>query len=468
MNVFILFVCYCHLTINILTNASNVIEGENITVDDENTVNDTTVNDDNIIVNATPYNLDQSLRLSISNNLPDADIVLNHASLSWGYWRNGYNPTTVKKMSKLNIEVYGKIFSGYEGIVRYQVSTFGFFELYFESNHWDQKLHYNIKYSSDYVNYRAHVSVIEKSLIGKTELEITITYKNDITFFNVFIGADPQPYRQSPSFNVDPNDPSNGWFDINFRLATDVYNNHITKIKDSIHFGIVNGDLTEYGRQSQYFQFRDTWMKNIPIPFFNGLGNHDYENNVGDCFHIGSTTNDGCAISAVERMLIDINSKYRHMNNFVVDFEKNSGSLAYAFTYGNYQFVQLHNDPKYQVLLRDSFLNKVLDIKQSYEFLEKILSRNFLYNIISVHKPEVNYDERFIQLLQKYNVRVVLSGHLHETYTYIISDTNCRMFVNGALFNGEYSIASFTSDTLTMKSYNSSGQTMGFDEIIYF
>ena len=45
---------------------------------------------------------------------------------------------------------------------------------------------------------------------------------------------------------------------------------------------IMNGDLTEYGRTDEYDAYKNYWHS-LPIPSYEGLGNHDYAGNVGNC-----------------------------------------------------------------------------------------------------------------------------------------------------------------------------------------
>lgn len=48
-------------------------------------------------------------------------------------------------------------------------------------------------------------------------------------------------------------------------------------------FGIVNGDITEFGRRATRSSFDAVYTHKIPFPLLIGLGNHDYANNVNDC-----------------------------------------------------------------------------------------------------------------------------------------------------------------------------------------
>ncbi|PIC18489.1 hypothetical protein B9Z55_024362 [Caenorhabditis nigoni] len=46
---------------------------------------------------------------------------------------------------------------------------------------------------------------------------------------------------------------------------------------------IINGDITQNGRQDELEEFHTNWLKNISIPVILGLGNHDYQDNLKTC-----------------------------------------------------------------------------------------------------------------------------------------------------------------------------------------
>ncbi len=79
----------------------------------------------------------------------------------------------------------------------------------------------------------------------------------------------------------------------------------------------MNGDLTEYSRKETYDDYANIY-KTLGIPFYEGLGNHDYADNVQNCI-IPKTFNffsDACAISAVERMVSEIKKIQKDSRSF--------------------------------------------------------------------------------------------------------------------------------------------------------
>ena len=115
---------------------------------------------------------------------------------------------------------------------------------------------------------------------------------------------------------------------------------------------IINGDLTAFGHdwQWEYIQFQYGLLDS---PMFLGLGNHDYEINVNDCY--SRDTWDGCAIDSIENLLANVtrNGLRNELDSldldWTVDGSDHRGSLAYSWEMGEFHFVQLHNHPGYAV-----------------------------------------------------------------------------------------------------------------------
>ena len=53
--------------------------------------------------------------------------------------------------------------------------------------------------------------------------------------------------------------------------------------KAEFSFVVINGDVTEFAKLHQYESFTEQISKIYYGPVLYGLGNHDYEINVGDC-----------------------------------------------------------------------------------------------------------------------------------------------------------------------------------------
>ncbi len=48
---------------------------------------------------------------------------------------------------------------------------------------------------------------------------------------------------------------------------------------------VINGDLTAYGHESEFNNYWELWQNPFKDIIYPGLGNHDYDHNVGNCFH---------------------------------------------------------------------------------------------------------------------------------------------------------------------------------------
>ncbi|KAI0556956.1 Calcineurin-like phosphoesterase [Gracilaria domingensis] len=193
---------------------------------------------------------------------------------------------------------------------------------------------------------------------------------------------------------------------------------------------IVNGDLTQYFHPHEFelFQRYYTLDSNNPhgdvlrFPLYVGLGNHDYANNVNDCWwwlevqYLLRTTN-GCAQKAVDYVkgMISCGTSDSFPRSEVESYD--SGSLAYSWNYDNYHFIQLHNYVTYTNI-------ESIGISSSMEWLEQDLSRavdNGQKIIVNVHDLDTRMDDSerdaFLGLLESANVVAIFCGH-------IISDNN--------------------------------------------
>ncbi len=148
----------------------------------------------------------------------------------------------------------------------------------------------------------------------------------------------------------------------------------------------------------------------LQYPVYLSLGNHDYANNVNDCFWIrepryGALGNNGCAQKAVDYMKAMMSCGRIETSPATKIESYNSGSLAYLWNMGSYHFVQLHNYPTYRV--------PSIGVQSSMAWLKKDLDRAKIANKkivvdlhdLSQHFKGAEYDA-FEALLTKYNVSV--------------------------------------------------------------
>lgn len=187
----------------------------------------------------------------------------------------------------------------------------------------------------------------------------------------------------------------------------------------------INGDITEYYRGYQVSEM-NRQIDTLGSAVYVGLGNHDYDNNVNDCYR------NGCARDAVTDMV----ERARNLAPDAFDFKNEiwdsytgyklfRGSLAYSKTLGDFTFIQLQNHPAYAVRFEtteDPKWTVVYDITKSLDWLQQQLVAAQLkrkHIIINVHRPptDSNYSaediERFRRLVDSHKVKAIFHGHTH-------------------------------------------------------
>ncbi|AZH00435.1 metallophosphoesterase [Proteus mirabilis] len=290
------------------------------------------------------------------------------------------------------------------------------------------------------------------------------------TDYNIIVMSDPQPWRLDLD-NNDPNNDQSRWETTVKSVRDSIQTLHREK---SFAFGIINGDLTEFGRRSQRESFR-TLFAPSPLGFntYVGLGNHDYQNNVGDC---AEPSNADYSMNACARgMVFDMHYRieeyrnYATSGNFRYDSSEYSGSKAYSWEYGDIHFVQLQNYPTYHVVL-DHWAASTINVTDSIDWLEKdlIQARNRNKTIIlnfhdgNQHFPEKSSQEEltfFKYMLEHYGVKAVFVGHTH----YVGQDNryggseifgDVPVYNSGALFKGDYLAVEIHGTELSITVYN--------------
>src|SRR5262245_6959660 len=124
----------------------------------------------------------------------------------------------------------------------------------------------------------------------------------------------------------------------------------------------INGDLTAFFHPWQLRLFRQLYDPSYPtadpdvleLPLFPGLGNHDYANNVDDCWgeelvdYFAYPAN-GCAFQASRSVKTFVSCANMPNVPYATIHSFDTQSLDYSWDYRGYHFVQLHNYPTYSV-----------------------------------------------------------------------------------------------------------------------
>lgn len=192
---------------------------------------------------------------------------------------------------------------------------------------------------------------------------------------------------------------------------------------------IINGDLTAFGHKKELESFSKLWVKpfmQAGLPLYLGLGNHDYENNVNDCY------NNNCATRMYEYMRDYLLTNPYHFSydyqpskvyyKFPKNHQDHKGSLSYSWNIGKIHFVQLHNHPDYTTEWSSWNLGRAVKehfiIEESFEWLKKDLEKATKEGkkiIINLHDHGAALTKKFQDILGAYKVSAVFGGHLHST-----------------------------------------------------
>lgn len=292
--------------------------------------------------------------------------------------------------------------------------------------------------------------------------------------FSVFFMADPQPWRLRNG--IDPNKDKVPWESQNLPVADSIKTLFKNPPRAGIEFGIINGDLTEFGRATTRESLNKIYG-NLGFPVYYGLGNHDYANNVGDCTAYPDLSENACAASAIDDMqsrIINYCGTLPYMSfdiENVSDYESyydfKQGSYAYSWDWENIHFVQLQNYPTYKVLL-DQWANEYkYDMKSSLNWLDNDLraanSRSVKAIILNYHDSydhfpaTANTTEKaqFGNILTTHHVTAIFAGHAHSQFEYTDHfNRNVPVYVADSLFDGGYYLVTFKSNVMLIDSYN--------------
>lgn len=250
---------------------------------------------------------------------------------------------------------------------------------------------------------------------------------------------------------------------------------------------IINGDLTAYGHTDELYYFRAMWRKysttdawsfgkvsaeldqsyvNNIKEIYLGLGNHDYANNVDDCYM------NNCAINMVDYMLqsfpnestVDISNASHITHTYqsiTYEATERHGSLAYSWktclpNYKCFLFFQLHNYPTYTRFINT--WNEQYNITDSLSFVRSELIANpGLGVVINFHDYDDAFSsedkQKFKQILTgPFNIYGIFIAHMHSEIglrEYIcINRRTVPVIYSGSVPANNYLLAKFFGDSL--------------------
>lgn len=251
------------------------------------------------------------------------------------------------------------------------------------------------------LNYLSGKNYGASYAIAANKMEVQQNASDFNHSFSFLVFSDPQyEWFGAPKTNIDQANA----------LARLVANN-----EKKILFATINGDMTAYGHprqvQKTFLQFYP--HSKIKVPTYFGLGNHDYENNLDNCWgewwSVLGWKKNWCA-----HYMKDIMQGYITNRDAIHDYDP--GSLAYSWDIGKIHFVQIQNNLQYEAA--------EIGIKNSEKWLTANLKRAQDENkiiIINQHKPIFKGLKKFIKQNHINNICVVFAGHLHEIYGYYSS-----------------------------------------------
>lgn len=302
-------------------------------------------------------------------------------------------------------------------------------------------------------------------------------YKFEYDSSSYVIMADPQAWRMGQGEGMpNPNAPSTAtvWESFNRQVVSGI-NGINNPFKRKVEFGIINGDITEFGRIAQRDSFNKIYNE-INFPFYIGLGNHDYERNINDCTtpeHLDFNKN-SCAYITLLDLDKRLNSYSKKLINFSVDRVAHDnyttrGSMSYSWDSISQpdnisHFVQLHLAPTYRVNV-NSFADMYdYDITDSLSWLRHDLNmarkrgvKNIFINfhaLVWIDKA-TDYERKILKaIFDEYKVSAVFVGHTHIP---AISKYNVfgdvPVYTSGALYAGYFDLLTVSKNNFHVTSY---------------
>jgi hypothetical protein len=201
---------------------------------------------------------------------------------------------------------------------------------------------------------------------------------------------------------------------------------------------MINGDITAFGHPYQISFMKSALNKHFGRDYLYGLGNHDYENNIDDCFGNRCAANSVVVYEEHHRGKVDEFDLRVTGGGFGKQYK---GSLAYSKNVGEVRLIQLNNEPTYAVDI----------VHPVHEFKITLARAQGYAIIINMHKPFDHKGnqaqiKRFHDMVNKYQVTAIFAGHLHRDGGDGYWEGSVPMYLSGSTSQQTYLITSFTED----------------------
>ncbi|PEE68564.1 metallophosphoesterase [Bacillus thuringiensis] len=224
---------------------------------------------------------------------------------------------------------------------------------------------------------------------------------------------------------------------------------------------LINGDLTAFGHPWQWDKM-NSLLSVLKSPIFPGLGNHDIENNLDDCFL------NECARQSMNfylnhvSMLDTTRFDRKQATPSGTSITNYFGSFAYSMDVGPIHFIQLNNDPTQIFSISTNMGIEKYTMENALNWLKLDLEDAKQYGqaiIVNMHKPN-NWQHdneeiktRFKKLLDDYNVKAVFAGHYHKESGYFPSKYddffgNVPVFLSGSASQKTYLTVEYNNNEM--------------------
>ncbi|PEY88610.1 hypothetical protein CN353_26590 [Bacillus cereus] len=221
---------------------------------------------------------------------------------------------------------------------------------------------------------------------------------------------------------------------------------------------IINGDITAYGHTWQRNKMNQIFDEELLVHYFYGLGNHDIENNIDDCFANECT---GGSLSTYVNHVQKIPDRFLDEMDITIKGIATQryyeGCFAYSIILGDIYSIQLNNYPTMELNIRNG-PNRYFKMESTLDWLEKVLKKATSLRkiiIVNVHKPNGWKSERFTKLMKQYGVVAVFAGHYHRTLglqSYEENFGRIPVFLSGSASQRSYLILEQTLESLNVYS----------------